>query len=177
LGVQIPLEEVPSVQKSIIRLCNEMGKPVITATQMLESMTRNPRPTRAEVTDVAAAILDGTDAVMLSGETAVGRYPEAAARMMASIAARAEETSDFEGMLRARRAGAGSTVAEAICYAACRASHDLSVAAIVTSTQSGATARMVSKFRPRPPILAVTPLLSVARQLCLVWGVHPLLVP
>src|SRR5690606_8698336 len=134
LGVQIPLEEVPSVQKAIIRLCNEAGKPVITATQMLESMTRNPRPTRAEVTDVAAAILDGTDAVMLSGETAVGRYPVAAIRMMARIAERTEETVDFEGLLRNRRVGPGSTVAEAVSHAACQASHDLQVAAIVSST-------------------------------------------
>lgn len=177
LGVQIPLEEVPSVQKSIIRMCNEMGKPVITATQMLESMVRNPRPTRAEVTDVAAAILDGTDAVMLSGETAVGRYPAEAVNMMARIATRTEETIDFDAQLAARRVGAGSTVAEAICYAACRASHDLSVKAIVSSTQSGATARMVSKFRPDTPIIALTPVPEVARRLTVVWGVEPTIVP
>lgn len=177
LGVQIPLEDVPSVQKSIIRLCNRYGRPVITATQMLESMIHNHRPTRAEVTDVAAAILDGTDAVMLSGETAVGRYPAAAVRLMSRIAVRTEEAIDFEEHLRSRQVGSSSSVAEAICYATCRAGHDLDVAAIVSSTQSGATARMVSKFRPRPPILAVTPHLSVARQLSLVWGVRPLVVP
>ena len=114
---------------------------------------------------------------MLSGETAIGRYPAAAVRLMARIAARTEETIDFEALLNSRKVGSGSSVAEAICYATCRAAHDLNVAAIVSSTQSGATARMVSKFRPRPPILAVTPNRWVARQLCLVWGVHPLLVP
>lgn len=177
LGVQIPLEEVPSVQKAIIRMCNEYGKPVITATQMLESMVRNPRPTRAEVTDVAAAILDGTDAVMLSAETAVGKYPAKAVEMMDRIARRTEATIDFDALLSQRSTGPGSTVAEAICYGACWASNDLSVKAIITSTQSGATARMVSKFRPYAPILAMTPELSVARQLCLVWGVRPILVP
>lgn len=177
LGVQIPLEEVPSVQKAIIRMCNEYGKPVITATQMLESMVRNPRPTRAEVTDVAAAILDGTDAVMLSAETAVGKYPAKAVEMMHRIAVRTEETIDFDALLSRRSTGPGSSVAEAISYAVCWASHDLSVKAIITSTQSGATARMVSKFRPYAPILAMTPELSVARQLCLVWGVRPILVP
>ncbi|HLT58861.1 MAG TPA: pyruvate kinase [Limnochordales bacterium] len=177
LGVQIPPEEVPLVQKRIIDACNRQGKPVITATQMLESMVHNPRPTRAEVTDVATAIFDGTDAIMLSGETAIGRYPLAAVRVMDRIARRTEGAIPYDQLLAGRRSGPSPTIAEAISYATCWAAADLQAAAILTSTQSGATARMVSKFRPAAPILALTPRPEVARRLSLVWGVHPLIVP
>lgn len=177
LGVEIPLEDVPLMQKTIIRCCRKAGKPVITATQMLESMLDHYRPTRAEVTDVAGAILDGTDAVMLSGETAVGRYPAATVRMMARIAARIETSQEYEAERRRRQEGAPArTVAEAISRATADVAAELGVAAILSSTQSGATARMVARHRPPTPILAVTPSLSVARRLSLVWGVHALLV-
>ncbi|HHY46055.1 MAG TPA: pyruvate kinase [Firmicutes bacterium] len=173
LGVETPPERVPLVQKTIVGKCNRAGKPVIIATEMLESMIHNPRPTRAEVTDVANAILDGTDAIMLSGETAVGSYPVQAVKMMARIAEATEDALRYEEMLYERRAIATRTVADAISHAACQASHDLDIKAILTSTQSGATARMASKYRPRVPIVAVTPNADVARKLALVWGVHP----
>lgn len=172
LGVSIPPEDVPVAQKSIIRKCNAAGKPVITATQMLDSMIRNPRPTRAEVTDVANAILDGTDAVMLSGETASGKYPVEAARMMARVARRTEEALPYAELLQERRAS-GTSVSDAISHATCQTAQDLRVAAIVTSTQSGSTARLVARYRPEAPIIAATPDPLVARQLTLVWGVRP----
>lgn len=177
LGVHIPPEEVPLVQKEIILRCNRAGKPVITATQMLESMVRNPRPTRAEVTDVANAIFEGTDAVMLSGETAVGRYPVKAVRIMDRIARRIEDSIDYYALLERRRVGVSPSAGEAISYATCRTAADLAARAIISSTQSGSTARMVSKFRPQCPIIAVTPAEAVVRQLTLTWGVYPLRVP
>jgi len=176
LGVETPLEEVPLVQRLIIEKCNRAGKPVITATQMLESMVENHRPTRAEVTDVANAIIEGTDAVMLSGETAVGRYPVEAVRVMARICQRIEESLPYEEMLQKKRIYARRDIAEAISHATCQTATDLNAAAILSSTQSGSTARMVSKYRPRAPIIAVTPTPEVVRQLALVWGVHPILV-
>jgi pyruvate kinase len=177
LGVEIAAEEVPLVQKAIIRKCNQAGKPVVTATQMLESMIHNPRPTRAESSDVANAILDGTDAVMLSGETAIGRHPEEAVRVMARIAGRTEESLDYAQLLKQRAASSSPTVTDAISYATCTTAQDLGAAAIVTSTKSGFTARNVSKYRPRAPIVAVTPSEQVQRKLCLVWGVQPLGAP
>lgn len=177
LGVQIPPEEVPLVQKQIIKACNRWGKPVITATQMLESMVQNPRPTRAEVTDVATAILNGTDAIMLSGETAAGKYPLGALRVMDRIARRIERSVDYEDALADRQSGPSPSIGEAISYATCRAATDLGAALILTSTQSGSTARLVSKFRPRTPILALTPVAEVARRLMVVWGVEPVMVP
>jgi len=176
LGVELPPEEIPLIQKAIIARCNQAGKPVITATEMLESMVRNPRPTRAEVTDVANAILDGTDATMLSAETAVGRYPVEAVRMMAAIAQRTESALRFEEIMARMRVGPTPSVADAISRATCQTALDLDLAAIITATQSGSTARMVAKFRPKAPIIAATPNLAVMRQLCLVWGVHPVLV-
>ena len=155
----------------MIEKCNSVGKPVITATQMLDSMVRNPRPTRAEVTDVANAIFDGTDAVMLSGETAVGQYPVEAVRMMDRIARKSEEALDYASLLDGNGARAGRSVADAIARATCETAADLKVAAILCSTQSGATARMVSKYRPRSPIMAMTPNAHVARQPAVVWGV------
>lgn len=177
LGVEIPAEEVPLLQKKIIRLCNRAGKPVITATQMLESMVNQPRPTRAEASDVANAIFDGTDAVMLSGETAMGAYPIDAVKTMARISSRAEEALQFDKIL----AGAGplveKNVTDAISYAGCSVSEEMGAAAIITPTESGHTARMVSKYRPRAPIIAVTPRYGVAAGLQLTWGVMPVLCP
>ena len=171
LGVEIPTEEIPVVQKLMIKKCNEAGKPVITATQMLDSMIRNPRPTRAEVTDFANAIYDGTDAIMLSGETAAGKYPVEAVKTMATIAKRAEET------MRNRRTkiNKSKNVTDAISYATCTTAMDLDARAILSSTASGHTARMVSKFRPDCPIIATTSDESVRRQLSLTWGVLPVM--
>ena len=177
LGVEIPTEDVPLVQKYLIEKCNHAGKPVITATQMLDSMIRNPRPTRAEASDVANAIFDGTDAVMLSGETAAGKYPVESVETMARIAIRTEEALHFETILEEFAPLMEHNVTDAISYSTCYTAQLLNVAAIVTSTQSGYTARMVSKFRPRPLILAVTPKEKVANQLALTWGVYPLMSP
>mgnify|MGYP004517604041 FL=1 len=171
LGVEIPTEDIPIVQKQMIKKCNALGKPVITATQMLDSMIRNPRPTRAEVTDVANAIYDGTDAIMLSGETAAGKYPVEAVKVMAAIAKRIEETLDYDNILRSK--GLNNTnVTDAISYATCTTAKSLTASGIVTSTSSGYTARMVSKFRPKTPIIAATPNERTSRQLSLSWGVY-----
>ncbi len=172
LGVEIPTEEIPVVQKLMISKCNEAGKPVITATQMLDSMMRNPRPTRAEVTDVANAIYDGTDAIMLSGETAAGKYPVEAVKTMATIAKRTEETLDYDRLLN-KNDRSNSTVTHAISHATCTTAVDLDASAIITSTSSGHTARMVSKCRPKCPIIATTNDERVMRRLALTWGVYP----
>ncbi|MGB4215656.1 MAG: pyruvate kinase, partial [Thermacetogeniaceae bacterium] len=174
MGVVIPAQDVPLIQKTIIKKCNRVGKPVITATQMLDSMIRNPRPTRAEASDVANAILDGTDAVMLSGETAAGKYPLEAVRMMSRIAERTEESLDYENILLQRTAERPNTTTDAISHASCSIAQDLGAVAIITSTKSGFTARSVSKYRPRAPVIAVCPDERVRRKLCLVWGVQPL---
>lgn len=176
LGVQLPPEEVPIVQKQIIAACNRLGKPVITATQMLESMISHPRPTRAEASDVANAILDGTDAVMLSAETAIGSYPVEAVRVMARIAMRAEAALDHESWLSRSRQRRYPTVTDAISFASCTTAQSLGAAAILTATQSGHTARMVSRHRPKAPIVAATPSERVARKLSIVWGVIPVVV-
>jgi len=173
LGVEIPVEEVPLVQKEMIRKCNQLGKPVITATQMLDSMQRNPRPTRAEASDVANAILDGTDAIMLSGETAAGKYPVEAVNMMARIAVQTESSLRYKEMFRQRMREIGNTITESISQAVVHTSHNLDCSAIVTATESGYTARMVSKYRPKSPIIAVTPNEDVLRKLSMVWGVYP----
>ncbi|MEG0842810.1 MAG: pyruvate kinase [Romboutsia sp.] len=172
LGVEIPTEEMPIVQKMMIKKCNELAKPVITATQMLDSMMRNPRPTRAEVTDVANAIYDGTDAIMLSGETAAGKYPVESVKMMATIAKRTEETLDYANLLQ-KNSKNNSTVTDAISHATCATAVDLDASAIISSTSSGYTARMVSKFRPKAPIIATTESDRVMRQVSLSWGVYP----
>ncbi len=175
LGVEIPTEGVPMLQKEMIRKCNLAGKPVITATQMLDSMMRNPRPTRAEVADVANAVLDGTDAIMLSGETAAGKYPVEAVKTMARVAARVEDAYNF-GMLMGEAAGGkDATVTNAVSHATCAIAQDLDAAAIITATQRGYTARMVSKYRPRSVIIGSTPNERVVRQLNLSWGVFPVL--
>ena len=171
LGVEIPTEDIPVVQKMMIKKCNELAKPVITATQMLDSMMRNPRPTRAEVTDVANAIYDGTDAIMLSGETAAGKYPVDAVKTMATIAKRTEQTLDYDNLLK-KNSTNNKTVTDAISHATCTTAVDLDASAIITSTSSGHTARMVSKFRPKCPIIATTSDEKVMRQLGLTWGVY-----
>jgi pyruvate kinase len=174
LGVELPAEEVPILQKRLIATANRFGIPVITATQMLDSMVSNPRATRAEISDVANAILDGTDAVMLSNETAVGKFPVEAVETMARIAVQIEQN-----LAIARNVDSNSTghsIPNAISQAVGRIAEQLQSAAIMTLTKTGATARNVSKYRPGTPILAVTPHVDVARQLQLVWGVRPLLV-
>ncbi len=171
LGVELPAEDVPILQKRLITTSNRLGIPVITATQMLDSMVHSPRPTRAEISDVANAILDGTDAVMLSNETAVGKYPVEAVATMARIAVRTEQEQSLRNL-----ESSGRSIPNAISQAVGRIAMQLNAAAIMTLTKTGATARNVSKFRPQTPILAITPHVDVARQLQLVWGVKPLLV-
>ena len=171
LGVEIPVEEVPIAQKDMIRKCNLLGKPVIVATQMLDSMIRQPRPTRAEASDVANAILDGTDAIMLSGETAAGSYPIEAVQTMNRIAMSAEAV--YLGNKRDRHPQIN--VAEAISYASYTIANDLQATAIVTPTQSGLTARMISKYRPKALIVAATPFATTARKLAIQWGVQPVI--
>lgn len=175
LGVELPLADVPSTQKKLIRSTVMNGKPVITATQMLASMEANPKPTRAEASDVANAILDGTSAVMLSGETAMGKYPVAAISTMATIALRAEASLRHYGYLQAIQLGNANVIAEAVGQAAARLAEQLQAAAIITLTESGFTARLISKHRPESSIIAVTASAQVARRLALNWGVMPLL--
>jgi pyruvate kinase len=173
LGVEIPAEEVPIVQKQMIKKCNIVGKPVITATMMLDSMQRNPRPTRAEASDVANAVFDGTDAVMLSGETAAGKYPVESVLTMARIAIRAEDALEYREIFIRTAQAQQTTVTEAISQAVANSALELGAKAILTATESGYTARMVSKYRPKSPIVAVTPNEQVIRRLSLVWGVIP----
>ncbi|WP_027628788.1 pyruvate kinase [Ruminiclostridium cellobioparum] len=177
LGVEIPVEEVPVVQKNIIEKCYRNGKPVITATQMLDSMIRNPRPTRAEASDVANAIYDGTSGVMLSGETAAGKYPLETIAVMSRIAQKAESSMDYWKRFTTRQTEINTSVTNAISHATCTTALDLKAAAIITVTQSGHTARMISRFRPACPIIATTVNPKVQRQLSLSWGVLPYLVP
>jgi pyruvate kinase len=173
LGVEMPAEEVPLLQKELIRKANSLGIPIITATQMLDSMASSPRPTRAEVSDVANAILDGTDAVMLSNETAVGDFPVEAVQTMATIARRIEK--DYPQ--RSIDSHLPSTIPNALSGAVSTIASQLNASAILPLTRSGATARNVSKFRPAAPILAITPDRTVACRLQLVWGVTPLVIP
>ena len=175
LGVELPAEDVPILQKRLIAVANRLGIPIITATQMLDSMVHSPRPTRAEVSDVANAILDGTDAVMLSNETAVGKYPVEAVATMARIAERIEGEEALAATPNSSK-DMRRSIPNAISQAVGQISEQLGAAAIMTLTKTGATARNVSKFRPQTPILAVTPHVDVARQLQMVWGVKPLLV-
>ena len=175
LGVEVPLEEVPSLQKTLIQQAIAAGKPVITATQMLDSMIKNPRPTRAEATDVANAIYDGTSAIMLSGETAVGAYPVEAVETMARIALRAE--SDINYIRRfSRPSGSSADVTSAISHATVTSAHDLNASAIITVTKSGSTARILSRYRPSCIIVGCTTEPHVWRQLSLSWGTVPLMI-
>jgi pyruvate kinase len=173
LGVEMPPEQVPVIQKHVIRRAAEWRKPVIIATQMLESMIENPRPTRAEASDVANAIFDGTDAVMLSGETASGRYPHEAVAMMAKIVIEAE-TNMAEFTQPRRREKRALTIAETICESIAHAAEDLHMGAIAVFTESGNTARLISKYRPKANIYAFTHLLPVCNRMNLFWGVQPL---
>jgi pyruvate kinase len=176
LGVEIPVEEVPIVQKMLIDKCYRNGKPVITATQMLDSMIRNPRPTRAEASDVANAIFDGTSVIMLSGETAAGKYPLESMDTMARIALKAEKAINYWKEFSAMRYDMEVSITNAISHATCTTAMDLDAVAIVTVTQSGRTARMISRFRPDCPIIATTTSQMVQRQLNMSWGVTPFLV-
>lgn len=177
LGVEILPEEVPLVQKTLIKKCNQAGKPVITATHMLDSMVRNPRPTRAEASDVANAIFDGTDAIMLSGETAAGKFPVEAVETMARIAVRTEQALDYRSILQGMRIDTPKTVTDAISHATCTIAADLQADAIITPTVSGFTARMVSRYRPEAPIFGLSSVDATLAHLCVVWGVLPLKVP
>lgn len=176
LGVEIPFEEIPSIQKKIISKASNAGRQVITATQMLDSMIKNPRPTRAETTDVANAIYDGTSAIMLSGETAAGAYPVQAVKTMAKIAERTESDIDYYDRFRKRAITERPDVTSAISHATCTTAHDLGATAILTVTKSGRTARMISKYRPACPIISGTTDPTVYRQMNLSWGVIPIMV-
>jgi pyruvate kinase len=174
LGVQIPIEKVPGTQKMIIKKCNAAGKPVIVATQMLESMTYNSRPTRAEVTDVANAILDGADAIMLSGETARGKYPIRSVEMMGKIVA---QTESRMLIFKLPKHAINLKVEDAISRSVCLTAHDVSAKAIVTCTFSGHTAKLISKYRPKLPVIAVTPHERDVKKLNIFWGIHPIQIP
>ena len=176
MGVEVPLARVPVIQKDLIYRSNAVGKPVITATQMLESMVSSPTPTRAEVTDVANAVFDGTDAVMLSGETSVGQHPIEAVRVMAEVAKEAEAALPYETIIREKARQLQRQTDDAISYDACRSAYQLNASLIVAFTESGGTAGRVSKYRPLPPILALTSDACVQRRLTLRWGVIPLVV-
>ncbi len=174
LGVEIPVEEVPVAQKTIIEKCNTAGKPVITATQMLDSMIRNPRPTRAEASDVANAILDGTDAIMLSGETANGKYPLEAVTTMAKIALRTEASLDYVALRRRHVSNPLHTVPDAVSRAATTTAEELDASAVITVSQTGRAANRICKYRPKCAIIAMTPNEDVARKLSISWGVYPI---
>lgn len=175
MGVEIPLEEVPVLQKKMIKLANARGKHVITATQMLESMIHNPRPTRAEATDIANAIYDGTTAIMLSGESAAGKYPVEAVKTMARIAECAEKNIDYRSRMRREENDDKAEITSAIAYATCSAAMDLEAAAIITVTMSGYTAEAIARFKPGCSIIGCSVNERVCKQLNLLWGVSPLL--
>jgi pyruvate kinase len=174
LGLEVPLPEVPLIQKEIIKRANLVGKPVITATQMLESMIVNPRPTRAEVTDIANAIFDGTDALMLSGETAIGKYPSDAVRTMAQVAMTTETTIDYVEYFKRQPITLEESVPDAIAHAACHTSIEIGAKAIICCTRSGQTARLVAKYRPPAPIAVVSPYETTLRRAALFWGAFPI---
>ncbi len=176
MGVEIPLEEVPVLQKKMIKMAEAQGKHVITATQMLESMIKNPRPTRAEATDIANAIYDGTTAIMLSGESAAGKYPVEAVKTMARIAERSEKDIDYTARMKRRGAAVSPDVTTAISHATCTTAAHLDAAAIITVTMSGFTAGMISRYKPDCPIIACAVNPRVCRQLNLSWGVVPILI-
>ena len=173
MGVEIDLSEVPTIQKQLIRASNIAGKPVITATQMLESMISSPSPTRAEVTDVANAVYDGSDAIMLSGETSIGKYPVESVSMMSKVALEAEKALPYEAILVEKREHMEHQTDDAIAYNSCQTAYQLNADLIVAFTESGSTAARVSKYRPRSEILALTPFLETQRRLTLTWGVTP----
>ncbi|MEO1784268.1 pyruvate kinase [Thermodesulfobium sp. 4217-1] len=174
MGIEIPNEDVPLIQKELIKKANKVGKPVITATQMLESMINNPHPTRAEASDVANAILDGTDAIMLSGETAAGNYPLEAMEMMARISVKTETSLDYKTIFLSKGLNQKTTT-DAISHATVQISHELDAAAIISITQSGYTAKMVSKYRPNAFIIGVSSDIKMVRKMKLIWGVYPII--
>ena len=174
MGVEVPLEEVPVLQKKMIKLANAHGKHVITATQMLESMIKNPRPTRAEATDIANAIYDGTTAIMLSGESAAGKYPVEAVKTMAKIAECAEKNIDYRSRMKRNESGNREDITTAIAYSTCATAMDLGAAAIITVTMSGFTAAAISRYKPKCPIVGCSINERVNRQLNLLWGVSPI---
>jgi len=176
LGVEMPIEEVPIIQKHLISLCNRMGKPVITATQMLNSMVDNPSPTRAEVTDVANAIFDGTDAVMLSNETAVGKFPLETVDMMGRIIETTEQSDLYWSAIESRGTACAADTSDAIAFAAVHTAQTIGATLIVSATESGRTAILISRYRPRIPILALTPSALVQRRLALYFGIVPIVV-
>ena len=177
LGVELPPEQVPVIQKRVISRANALKVPVITATQMLESMTDHPRPTRAEASDVANAVFDGTDALMLSSETATGHYPCEAVEMMARIITAAESSPRYAWYVRRRAADEALTTPEAVCESVAHMTEELSLKAIAVFTQSGSSARLVSKFRPRVPVFAFSPHLDILRRVALYWAVYPVYMP
>ena len=174
LGVEIPSEEVPLIQKQLIEKCNQAGKAVITATQMLDSMQHNPRPTRAEASDVANAILDGSDAIMLSGETAAGQYPVESVKTMVKIALHTEAAVDYRSVVSTRRREKQGNMTEAIGQSAAYTALNLNVKAVIAPTRSGHTAKMIAKYRPGCPVIAVTTSEHTSRKLSLVWGIYPI---
>ena len=176
MGVEIPYEEVPVIQKKIIKKVYRTGKQVITATQMLESMIKNPRPTRAETTDVANAVYDGTSAIMLSGETAAGSYPVEAVKTMVRIAERTEQDVDYRKRFYQSSRETDTDITNAICHASCTTALDLNAKAIVTVTKSGTSARMLAKYRPESDIISCATTEKVCRQLSLTWGVTPIVI-
>ena len=174
LGVEIPAKDVPFVQKELIQKCNEVYKPVITATQMLDSMIRNPRPTRAEVTDVANAIYDGTDVIMLSGETAMGKYPVEAVKMMSEIAEATEQHLNYELHMKKKKMKQNLDVSSAVAFSSVATAHNVNAKYILTSSMSGGTARVVSKFRPECQIIGLSPVEKTLRKMQIFWGVTPM---
>ena len=176
MGVEIPYEDVPVIQKMIIKKAAKAGKMTITATQMLESMMKNPRPTRAETADVANAVFDGTGAIMLSGETAVGKYPVEAVKTMARVAVRAEEAINYKKRFFTDERKSNPNITDAISHATCTTAHDLNARAILTVTKSGTTAKNIARYRPGCDILACATNENLCRRLNLVWGVAPILV-
>jgi pyruvate kinase len=177
LGVELPPEEVPLAQKRIVRLARQLGKPVVVATQMLESMMAAPAPTRAEASDVATAVFDGADAVMLSGETAAGQYPYEAVNMMDRIVARVEQDDMWRSIIEASRPAPEHSAADAIAAAARQVGHTIGAKAIVAFTASGATALRVARERPASPVIGLTPHIDTARRMAVVWGVHAVVLP
>ena len=172
LGVEMPVQNVPPIQKRLVRASRKAGKPVIVATQMLESMTSSPVPTRAEVSDVATAIYEGADAVMLSAESATGEFPVEAVRTMNDVAEEVERDAIYRQVIEASRSASQSTVADAITVAARQVAETTDIKAICCFTHSGTTAALAARERPRVPIIALTPLVRTARRLCVVWGLH-----
>ena len=171
LGVEIPQEQVPSEQKRIIALANKTGKPVVIATQLLENMVENPTPTRAEISDIANAIFDGTDALLVTGETAIGKFPEKVIEVLSKVVLETEQTIDFDNIHQP--ISHQQHTADAISHATCQIANDMDIGVILTLTHSGSTARMIARYKPSADIIALTPVEKTYRQLSIIWGVTP----